>query len=200
MSRFLVYRTDTGQSIQVSVCDSSADALSAFPDGAGLGAVQIGDDEDDSTHYFDVQAGELLPIPPQPGNTFVFDPVAGGWQDPRTLEQHKADKIKEIKAARDAANDAPKATSYGTFDADPEARSNITSVAAMAQTAAKYGSTAPIKFTLANGVRASFTLAEFEVAALQVGGQVQANFDKADQLLQQIDEATTIEAVEAVVW
>lgn len=203
MTRYVVAGQDTGEIVSIINCDEAqAEAAAA----AGGVVVVESADATPKTHY--VSGGAAVGYTPEQAAAKASRPtydaewsnVAMTWVDQRTIDRAKIDKRAEIKKARDAANDAPKATTYGTFDAFPEARANITSVAAMAQTAAKYGSTAPIKFTLANNQRASFTLAEFESAALQVGAQVQANFDKADLLLQQIDEATTIEAVEAVVW
>jgi len=198
VSRFLVCDAATGRPIQVSNCDSSEDAISAF-DG-GVLAVELNDGQDDSTHYFSIANLVLTAFPERPSPAHRFDYAAERWTDPRSLDELKAAKWAEIKAAREVANSGPKVTSFGTFDATPEDRANIAAVVAIGQTAAKHGYPSGVNFTLADNTRVAFTLDQFENAAMQVGAQVQANFDKADTLRKQIDAATTAAELDLIVW
>jgi hypothetical protein len=120
-----------------------------------------------------------------------------------TLEQLKATKWAEIKAARRIAIHAPLVTPYGTFDADDEARNNIAQTAQLVQTQAQSLSpeTNPtIEFTLADNSVATLTAAELVEVAVLLGQQVQAAYGRGRQVRAAINAATTAEEVEAVTW
>lgn len=153
----------------------------------------------------DLNTGQVVDYqPPAPADdelrTWAWDAETKRWAAQPTLAALKDAKLAEIKAAREAAIDAPKATSFGTFDATPEARANIAAVVAIAQTAAKHGYPSNVFFTLADNSRIEFTLDQIESAALQVGAQVQAAFDKQATLYAQIDAAETVEDLQAIHW
>ena len=156
-----------------------------------------------------IAAGGATPVvidyqPPAPADdelqTWAWDAGTKRWLATPTLAALQLAARERIKAAREAAVNAPKATSFGTFDADPESRANIAAVVAMAQTADKLGMPSGVSFTLADNTRPEFTLAQIESAALQVGAQVQACYDHADALFQQIDAAADAAALDAIVW
>ena len=142
--------------------------------------------------------------PPAPADdelrTWAWDEATRRWAAVPTLAALKFAARERIKAAREAAISEPKTTTYGTFDATLEARSNIAAVVAMAQTAAKLGLPSNVSFTLADNSRPEFTLLQIETAALQVGAQVQACYDHADELLQQIEAAADAAALASITW
>lgn len=153
----------------------------------------------------DLATGQVVdwqpPAPPDDElQTWAWDATARRWVAQPTLTALKVDARERIKAAREAAVSEPKVTAYGIFDATLEARSNLAGVVAMAQTAAKLGLPSTVSYTLADNTRPEFTLEQLEYAALQVGAQVQACYDHAEALFQQIEAATTAEQLDAVQW
>lgn len=142
--------------------------------------------------------------PPAPADdelrTWAWDEATRRWAAVPTLAALKLAARERIKAARDAAISEPKTTTYGTFDATLEARSNIAAVVAMAQTADKLGLPSTVSFTLADNTRPEFTLLQIETAALQVGAQVQACYDHADELFAQIEAAESAEELAPITW
>lgn len=145
--------------------------------------------------------GEVFLAPPRPaGGPWWFDVKQAAWTDPRTLDQIKATQWQKVKASRDAAIAAPKPTSVGTFDADPESQNNLNKVIALVQVAASRGYPAEANYTLADNARVLLTLTQLETAALEMGVQVQGMFDAGDALRQQIDAATTTEEIEGIAW
>ena len=142
--------------------------------------------------------------PPAPADdelrTWAWDDATRRWVAQPTLAALKLEARERIKAAREAAISEPKDTTHGTFDATLEARSNLAGVVAMAQTADKLGLPSTVSYTLADNTRPEFTLAQIESAALQVGAQVQAAYDHADGLFQQIDAAESPAELDAIEW
>ena len=128
------------------------------------------------------------------------DGLSGGVIVPdaiETLEGRKYLKRAEIKAQRNAHILAAGATPVGVFDTTPESMANITSVVVMLLAAPMLAS---INFTLANNSRPSIARADFLTAAQTVAAQVQGVYDHGAALRAQIDAATTIAGVEAIVW
>lgn len=165
-----------------------------------------------------VQAGELGVSVPQPsaehywsGNAWVprgarpsrhheFDWPTHTWIDPRTLAEHMDAKWDEIKAAREAAINAPLVTPHGTFDSGPSDRTNITDAVLMAQTLAALGQPVAIDFTLADNAVATLNAAQMVEVGLYLGAKVQAAYATARTLRGAIEAATTIAQVQAIHW
>jgi hypothetical protein len=126
--------------------------------------------------------------------------VAPGRLDLRTLEQRKAERWEQIKLARTAAINAPLVTPYGTFDADPASRQNITDAILMVQTLDQLGEPSSIDFTLADNSVVTLTVSEMVDVGLRLGAQVQAAHATSRVLRGQLDAATTAEAVDSVHW
>jgi hypothetical protein len=164
------------------------------------------DDVDPDRHYY--RNGALAAYtpeqrqarltPPHPGCTWSNSSMS--WVDPRTLEQHKADRWEHIKRQREAAFDAPLATAYGTFDSDAVARQNITDAAQLATTLIGMGQSGTIDFTRADNTTATLTYAQMVEVALTLGAKIQAAYATGRARRAQIDAATTIGEVEAVTW
>lgn len=105
-----------------------------------------------------------------------------------------------IKDHRDMVISQPKPTSAGTFDADEDSQNNLNKVIALVGIAAELGLPTTANYTLADNTRSVFTLAQLKMAALEIGGQVQTIFDKADVLRKQIESATTDTQLDAIQW
>jgi len=139
------------------------------------------------------------PKAPHEGAALVASNGSLTWRDDRTLQEARAQAWARIKAARQAAIESPKVTSQGTFDADIAAQDNLSKVIAMLRVAISRGYPDAARFTLANNERKTFTLAQLETAALEIGAQVQSAFDAGDELRQRINGASAAE-LEGINW
>lgn len=122
------------------------------------------------------------------------------WVDAAGLDDAKAAKWEEIKAAREAAFNAPLVTQYGVFDSDAAARSNIANAVLLAQTLAGMGLPSDIDFTIADNSVVRLRVEEMVTVGLLLGQKVQTAFGRARQLRLLIEAATTRAEVEAVQW
>jgi hypothetical protein len=119
------------------------------------------------------------------------------------LESLKAQKWFDMKAARRAALQAPLATPYGTFDADPESRDNIVQTAHLMQTEAQ--TLAPdqvpsVDFTLADNTAVNLTAGQMVDVALLLAEQIQAAYQRGRVVRAAIDAATTAQELAAITW
>lgn len=117
-----------------------------------------------------------------------------------TLAQLKEAQWATIKAAREAAIDAPLVTPYGTVDSQAKDRTNITDAILLLQTLEAAGTPTTIDFTLADNTAVTLTTAQMVNIGLLLGQKVQAAHGQARARRAQIDAATTKAEVEAVVW
>ena len=140
--------------------------------------------------------------PPSPGASFIWDTQSKEWRDPRTLDDLKAAKWEEIRAAREAAKTAPLMdTPFGTFDTDKAGVENITWALQGLNAAAQIGA-APdtIRWTLADNSVIDLTRLQLDQVGLLLMQRGNTAHEKARALRDQINAATTREAVEAIVW
>ena len=145
-------------------------------------------------HYHDLTTGMPVQMPAQPTPAHRFDYVAKAWVDPRTLDEHQAERWSAIKAMRDALVTAPLVSECGVFDADELSQARIDRVCRTA-----YGGEL-IRWTLHDN-----TVAELPVAALHrinklLIDRTQRVRDIAADLRAHIDTATTPDQVAAVTW
>lgn len=116
------------------------------------------------------------------------------------LARAKDEKRAEIKAARQAAIDAPLQTQWGTFDSDKTARDNIANTVQLLDKLAERGMPSDTTFGLAGGARITMTREDMGTVGLMLGAKVQAAYDRAGQLMDAIDAATTTEEVGSIQW
>lgn len=165
----------------------------------GARTVAVGGWVDAASQYID-ETDAVVDMPPQPSAEHVFDWATHAWIDPRTLAQHQAARWEAMKVAREVAISAPLSTPYGTFDATPAARTNITDAVLMAQTLAAAGSPVAIDFTLADNSVVTLSAAQMVEVGLCLGARTQAAYATARALRAAIAAATSIEDVLAIEW
>jgi len=136
----------------------------------------------------------------QPATYFVFNYTTKQWEDPRTLDDLKAAQWAKIKAAREAAINAPLETPYGTVDSGPDDRGNITDAVMLLQTMESLGTPITIEFTMFDNTPITLTTAQMVHIGLLLGQKVQAAYVRSQACRAAINAATTKEEVEAVVW
>lgn len=174
--------------------------LSSHPvviEGARL--LWVGNNINGAAHYIDGD-DQPIPIPAKPSPAHTFDWATHQWTDSRTLAQHQDAKWEEIKAAREAAFNAPLITPHGTFDSGVRDRANITDAVLMAQTLAAAGQTVAIDFTRADNTAATLNASQMTEVGLYLGAKIQAAYATARSLRASIYSAGTITAVQALSW
>lgn len=145
-------------------------------------------------------APQLEAKAPRPHPSAGWDNAAMAWVDPRTLDQHKADRWAQIKAAREAADFGGFVWGGDTFDSDAMSQSRIQGAAVLAMQALAAQQPFAIDWTLAdNTVR---TLDGTDMAALgqALAVHVGTQHETARLLRAAIDAAADIAAVEAIAW
>ena len=191
MTPYTLYDTATGQVLQSGIADNpevlEGDGRAVLP-GVRHGEGWI--DQDGAHHD----------IPEQPSAHHAWDWAAKVWADPRTLADLKAAKWVQIKAAREAAIKAPLVTPYGTFDADADARANITDTILLLQTMEAMGQPGEVDFTLEDNTVLTVTTAQMVMVGLLLGQQVQGAYNTGRLLRGAIEAASTAEEVAAIAW
>jgi len=143
--------------------------------------------------------GEIIAtgIPNMPPNNYdIWDEVNGGWIDGRDLDQKKADKWVEIKAARDAQE-------FGTFDwggytfqCDEVSQRRIQGAVQLSA----IDDTLTLDWTLADNSVQTFNAADFIGIGLALAAHVNIGHVKSRQLRLDIDSATTEAEISAIQW
>lgn len=190
--------------ITITTIDSTGEPLTILnlPDQAHVDANTVGVSYVEGlpppdSYYFD---GEWVTKPSQTSPNHVWDKVNKAWIDPRTLEQVKLAQWELIKESRLAALVAPLVTSYGAFDASANSQKAITDAVLMLQTLASLGTPSTIDFTLADNTTVTLTTEQMIQVGLQLGLRTQQIFSQGRARRDSILAATTISAVEGIVW
>lgn len=155
-----------------------------LPDHTGEGLTTIELDEPLPAGEWHVAAGELVP----------------GRLDLRTLEQRKAERLEELRAARDAAQVRPLVTPFGTFDAGPRARQDIADRVAAQNALARRGLPSTRPFTLADNSVVDLTAEQMETVGLLLADQYDQPHVIWRELRAAVDAATTAEEIDAIAW
>ena len=140
-------------------------------------------------------------------NTLVADPTSilyGGIinQDVvlSDLDTAKAKKLLEIESAKNVEINTPKITSLGTFDNTDADNNKLSLIIQVTQLAQARGAPAVAGFKDSAGNWVEYTLDQLETVALEMAAQVIPLYTKEAGLVAQVDMATTIDEINAVVW
>ena len=145
--------------------------------------------------------GEVFILkPPPPSAHHIFDYTTKQWVDPRTLDDHKSAKWKEIKRQRDVAEFATFTYNNMEFDGDLDAQRRLTAYISVSKSSIAAGQPFEAEFTLANNTNVTLTAQDFVGIELAKVQAVAATFNHASALRSQIDAATTVQEVEAITW
>lgn len=117
-----------------------------------------------------------------------------------TLASAKAKKWTEVKQWRANEIDTPLTTPYGILQCAAEDRQNITDAVLLAQTLSGLQQTVAIPWTLADNTISIFDADKMVTVGLLLGQKTQAAHARARLRRAEIDAATTITEVDAVVW
>ena len=188
----IYYEVDTGRATHVL----SAPDLAAFPQPSpGLQAimwpVSVG-----LPGY--VENLEYVEVSDPPSPIHVFNWVLKVWEDPRTLDDLKAEKCAEVKKWRDAREFGPFTYNGMTFDGDLDAQRRLSVLASAAKSAIAAGHTFTKDFTLADNSVVQLTAEDFVGIEMAKLWQVEAAFTEYRNKKAQIEAATTLEELEAI--
>ena len=162
------------------------------PDVAGVyeGAANL------HTQYHDIASGMPVYIPAKPSPNHQFNYTTKQWEDPRTLADLKAEKWRNIKANRDAAEHGGFTWDGSVFDSDALSQQRITGAVTLAQMSPAFTTV----WTLKDNSTRTLSAADMFAVGVALGVHVSAQFLQGQLLRAQIDEAATAQEVEAIHW
>lgn len=136
--------------------------------------------------------GEIMPsdVPMLPPDEFsAWDDVSGGWIDARSLQEKRAAKWREIKAARDAEEFGVFVWSGHTFNADRPSVARITGAVVLAMMSPAFADS----WTLADNSTLPVNAEQMMAIGAALGMHTSAAHAKAKQIRAQIETATESE-------
>lgn len=160
----------------------------------GAIAIEVEDFVDPNEFY--VSGGTLIPIPVKPSNHHKFNYTLKQWEDPRTLDDLKAEKWRNIKANRDSHEYGGFTWDGSVFDSDATSQQRIAGALQLAQ----LSTTFIIDWTLADNSIRTLDAQEMGYVALALGSHVSEVFSHAQELRAQIEETSSIEQLETIHW
>ena len=132
---------------------------------------------------------------PAPG--WVWDDDTLKWVDGRTLDDLKAAKWEEIKAARSNAEYGGFSWDGSEFDSDAASQQKIMGAS---QLAGLDPDNFLVDWTLKDNTVRTLNAADMNAVGAALGQHVNSQYVKARNLRQQIESATTKAEVEAIAW
>lgn len=144
-----------------------------------------------------IDAGSLVPFPPQPSPQHVFDWGTHAWVDPRSLADLKAEHWVAIKAARDAAEFGGFTWDGSMFDSDLTSQSRIQGAA---QLAGLDPTNFSIDWTLADNSVRTLNAQEMTAVGVALGAHVGTQHAIGRSLRSQIEAATSAAELDAIAW
>ncbi len=202
MNRYVIGSSATGEILRSVVCDQDQ-----VESQVGTGeTLDLSDDAEPATHYF-VEGAVVAYTPEQAAKKSARPAYTSGWSNESMtwgvdgdLAMQRTAKWDALKTERERRIVAPKQTSVGVFDADPQSTANLANVIALTAIAVSRGLPGTARYTLADNTRQTLTLEQLQTAALEMGAQVQALYDQGDELRSATDAASTAAELAAVDW
>lgn len=148
--------------------------------------------------FFLAANGVLAALPPRPSHLHQFNRALLCWEV--DLEQARALKWEEIKAARDAAEYGGFTAGGLVYDSDAVSVRRITGAVSLAMIAQGAGAPFSQEWTLADNSTTVLDAAGMIDVGLALGAHVAAAHGHAKQLRDSIAAAGTVEAVAALAW
>lgn len=145
-----------------------------------------------------VSGGSYFPLPARPSGNYVFNYLSKQWEDPRTLDDFKAEKQASVKKRRDAAEFALFIYNGMTFDGDVDAQRRLSGVVSAAKSAIAAGHPFTKDFTLADNSVVQLTAEDFVGIEMAKIWQIDAAFQEYRLKRAAIEAATTLEELEAI--
>jgi hypothetical protein len=190
--RVALYEAATGRILFVMQCTAVQAADTAGP---GQMVVELLEG-DDSTHY--IVDGQPVAFPAKPHPTAVWDWTTKAWAS--DLPAAKAAKWEEIKAARTRAEYGGFVFNSVPYDSDETSTQRIIGAVSMAQIALANAQPFSIDWTLADNTVTTLDAIGMISVGVALGQHVAAIHAQARTLRADIEAATTLEEIDAVIW
>lgn len=146
-----------------------------------------------------VHDGALVKFPYKPSSKHVFNFSSKQWEDPRTLDDFKAEKWGQAKAHRDAAEFGLFEWAGHSFDGDEAAQRRINLAVMGAQAALIAGDTAwSVDWTLADNTSLTLSASDMIGVANALGANIAQAHALARVKRQQIEAAQTVAELDAL--
>lgn len=145
---------------------------------------------------FYVSGGALVSIPPKPSSNHRFNYATKQWEDPRTLDDLKAEKWRNIKFNRDEHEYGGFTWDGSVFDSDAISQQRIAGAVQLAQMNPAFTTV----WTLADNTTRTLTAQDMFGVGLALGAHVSGVFAHGMALRAQINASTTAQEVEAINW
>jgi hypothetical protein len=125
--------------------------------------------------------------------------IAGAIDD-RSLDDVKASQKELLKSARDAVVYGGFTWNSKTFDSNAVSQVRISGAFALASNSTTAATAFPKTWILADNSTASLSASDMIAVGTALDSLVQGSFNTYDSLISQVNSATAIEQVKAIVW
>ncbi len=147
-------------------------------------------------NYIDTATLKPKGFPPKPSAIHTFNWQSKQWEDPRTLDDLKGEKWRNIKFNREGAEYGGFTWDGSVFDSDAISQQRIAGAIQLAQMNPAF----EVVWTLANNTMRTLTAQDMFAVGLALGSHVSTQFTHAQALRAQIEGAATAQEVEAIHW
>lgn len=148
----------------------------------------------------EMDTGHVAEVGAQPSSLHTINTDTLMWADRRTLDQVKAEKWEEIKAARDAAEHAGFTAGGYPYDSDAVSQQRITGAVTMAMLAMQAGQAFSIDWTIADNRTLPLSASDMIAVGLALGNHVAAQHARARELRDAINTALERGEVNEITW
>ena len=190
--RYAIYETATGRIKQINTTPNVGEIQAILP--AGCWYVQVPNDVSDATHY--IGESGPVPFPPKPADYFEFNWTAKVWFDPRNVQDARDAKWRGIKQDREEIEFGGFEWDGSQFDSDTLSQSRIQGAVQLAQMDPNFS----INWTLADNNSRLLNASEMIAIGVALGNHVNSSHTHSRTLRVLINQAKTIEEVEAITW
>lgn len=192
--------------MKITVFDKeSGQILRLISTHVGNANLQISENEDwIEGHYSDglfyIENYTPVQIGNKPSLHHTFNYTTKQWEDPRTLDERKAQAWERIKAAREQEEFGVFAWGGGTFDCDQISQQRIQGAAQLASLAMVAGQPFSIDWTMADNSTMTLGASDMIGVGMAMGAHINACHTKSRLLRNQINAAASAEEIEAITW
>lgn len=143
-----------------------------------------------------IEGGVVVQMPTKPSPNHQFNYTTKQWEDPRTLADLKAEKWRNIKANRDAAEHGGFTWDGSVFDSDVLSQQRITGAVTLAQMSPAFTTV----WTLKDNSTRTLNSQDMFAVGVALGTHVSTQFAHGQELRTQIEETTSIDQLDLIHW
>lgn len=155
---------------------------------------------EDGSMVMEYDDGTSVPMPPKPLPHMVWSGDGKEWADLRTLDDVRATQWDKVKASRDVAEYGGFTWDGSAFDSNLVSQSRIQGASQMAILAKSAGQPFLIEWTLADNSVRTLSADEMIGVGMAMGMHITAVHTAGREKRTEINNATTVEEIESVVW